>query len=89
MSDAIEEHNRKVSIGGRSITKLRFADDSCCRRAGTRALVESLDKICTRYNVEISGNGIQRQIKVKGQKLCTVTSFKYIGDVFEDDCSKP
>ena len=26
MSDALEEHNRKVSIGDRNITNLRFAD---------------------------------------------------------------
>ena len=27
MSDALEEHDGKVSIGGRNITNLRFADD--------------------------------------------------------------
>ena len=27
MSDALEEHNGKFSIGGRNITNLRFADD--------------------------------------------------------------
>ena len=27
MSDALEEHVGKVSIGGRNITNLRFADD--------------------------------------------------------------
>ena len=27
MTDALEEHNVKVSIGGRNITNLRFADD--------------------------------------------------------------
>ena len=36
-----------------------------------------------------SANGIQREIKVKGQKLDTVTSFKYLGAVVSDDCSKP
>ena len=36
-----------------------------------------------------SANGIQREIKVKGQKLCTVTSFKYLGAVVSDDGSKP
>ena len=35
-----------------------------------------------------SANGIQREIKVKGQKLGTVTSFKYIGAVVSDDVSK-
>ena len=36
-----------------------------------------------------SANGIQRDIKVKGQKLGTVTSFKYLGAVVSDDGSKP
>ena len=27
MSDALEEHDGKVSIGGRNITNLQFADD--------------------------------------------------------------
>ena len=36
-----------------------------------------------------SANDIQREIKVKGQKLGTVTSFKYLGAVVSDDGSKP
>ena len=36
-----------------------------------------------------SVNGIQRDIKVKGQKLGTVTCFKYLGAVVSDDGSKP
>ena len=58
-----------------------------------------LDKTCTRYKMEISAektklmtnsaNGIQREIKVKGQKLGTVTSFKYLGAVVSEDGSKP
>ena len=31
-----------------------------------------------------SANGTQREIKVKGQKLGTVTSFKYLGAVVSD-----
>ena len=34
-------------------------------------------------------NGIQREIKVKGQKLGTATSFKYLGAVVSDDGSEP
>ena len=36
-----------------------------------------------------STNDIQREIKVKGQKLGTVTSFNYLGAVVSDDGSKP
>ena len=40
MSDALEEHDRKVSIGGRNITNLRFANDKDAlaeERAGARS----------------------------------------------------
>ena len=83
MPDALKEHDGKVSIGGRNITNLRFADDIDAlpeEEQQLEAQVESLDKICTRYMMEISAektklminsdNGIQREIKVKGQKLC-------------------
>ena len=33
--------------------------------------------------------GIHREIKVKGQKLGTVTSYTYLGAVVSDDGSKP
>ena len=36
-----------------------------------------------------SANSIQRDIKVNGQKLGTVTSLKYLGAVVSDDGSKP
>ena len=78
MSDALEEHDGKVSIGGRNITNLRFADDIDAlaeEEQELEALVESLDKTCTRYKMEISAektklminsaNGIQGEIKVK------------------------
>ena len=101
MSDALEEHAGKVSIGGRNITNLRFADDIHAlaeEEQVLEALVESLDKTGTRYKMEISAektkltinnaNGIQREIKVKEQKLDTVTSFKYLGAIVSDSGSK-
>ena len=36
-----------------------------------------------------SANGIQREIKVKGQKPGTVASFKYMGAIVSDEGSKP
>ena len=102
MSDTLEEHAGNVSIGGRNITNLQFADDIDAlaeEEQQLEAIVESLDKTCTRHKMEISAektklmtnsaNGIQREIKVKRQKLGTVTSFKYLGAVVSDDGSKP
>ena len=102
MSDALEEHDGKVSIGDRNITNLRFADkiDALAEEEQElQALVESLDKICTRYKMRISvemtklmtnsANGIQREIKAKGQTPGTVTSFKYLVAIVSDEGSKP
>ena len=102
MSDALVEHDGKVSIGGRNITNLRFVDDIDAlaeEEQMLEALVGSLDRTGTRYKIVISAektrlmtnsaNGIQRETKVKGQKLGTVTTFKYLGAVVSDDGSKP
>ena len=80
MSDALEEHDEKVSIRGRNTTYLRYADDIDAvaeEEQELEALVESLDKICTRYKMEISAektklminsaNGIQRE-RDKGKR---------------------
>ena len=82
---------KNFSSGGRNITNLRFADDIDAlaeEEQELEALVESPDKICTRFKMKISAektklttnsaNGTQREIKVKGQKLGTVTSFRYL-----------
>ena len=60
-------------------------------------LVEHLYKASTAYGMEISAektklmtnntSGIYTEIKVNGQKLETVTSFKYLGSVITDEGS--
>ena len=55
------------------------------------AVVESLQKTCTRNKIEISAekaklmtnsaDGIQKEIEVNGQKLGNVTRFKYLDAV--------
>ena len=102
MSDALEEHDGKVSKDDRTIINIRFADDFDAfaeEEQKLEALVESLDKTCTRYKIVISAektklmtnsaSGIQREIKVKRQKLGTVTSFKYLGAFVSDEGSIP
>ena len=54
---------------------------------------------CTRYKMEISAektkrmtnsaNGIQKDIKIKGHKLETVTILKYLGAIVSGEGSKP
>ena len=91
MTDALEDHEGTGSIGGRAITSLRFADDIeglAGEEEELSKLVECLNKTSTTYNMEISAkktklmtnntSGIKTEIKVNGQKLETVTSFKYL-----------
>ena len=82
MTDALEDHEGTVSIGGRTIISLRFADD-IVGMAGEEEelakLVERLDKASTAYSMEISvektklmtnnTSGINTEIKVNGPKL--------------------
>ena len=102
MTDALEDHEGTVSTGGRTITNLHFADDIdglAGEEEELANLVERLDKATTAYGMEISAektklmtdntSGINIEIKVNGQKLETVTSFKYLGPVIIDEGSKP
>ena len=81
MTDALEDHEGTVSIGGRAIASLRFADDIDGLEGEEEKLaklVECLDKASTAYGMEISAektklitnntSGINTEIKVNGQK---------------------
>ena len=94
----MKEH---VSTGGRTITNLRFADgiDGLAGEEELANLIKCLGKTSTAYDMEISAektklmtnntSGINTETKVNGQKLETVTSFKYLGSVITDEGSKP
>ena len=79
MTDALEDHEGTVSIGGRTIANLRFADDIdglAGEEEGLANLVECLDKASTAYGMEISTektklmtntpSGINTEVKVNG-----------------------
>ena len=81
MTDALEGHEGTVSIGGRTTTNLRFADDIDGLAGEEDELTKSvqrLDKAYTAYGMEISAkktnlttnntSGINTEIKVNGQK---------------------
>ena len=102
MTDALEDHECTVSVGCRTFTNLCFADDISGLAGEEEELakiVEHLDKAFTAYGLEISAekiklmtnntSGMNIEIKVNGQELETVTSFKYLGSVMADEGSKP
>uniref|UniRef100_A0A8C3S7B0 Reverse transcriptase domain-containing protein n=1 Tax=Chelydra serpentina TaxID=8475 RepID=A0A8C3S7B0_CHESE len=101
MTDALEDHICTVSIGGRTISNLRFADDIdglAGREDELANLVKQLDETCTKYGMEISAektklmankhDGISSHITVSGQELKTVKQFKHLGAIITDEGSK-
>ena len=78
-TDALEDHKGTVSIAGRTITSLRFADDIdglVGEDAELAKLVELVDKASTAHGMEISAektklmtnntSGINTDIKMNG-----------------------
>ena len=102
MADELNDHEGTISIGGRKITNLRFADDIgglAGREEELANLVESLDKISTAFDIQINAekiklmtnntNGISTDIRVNGEKLDYVNTFKYMGAIIADEGSQP
>ena len=81
----------------KKITNLCFADDidGLAGEEELAKLVKRLDKASTAYGMEISAEKTKlvtnntSGIKVNGQTLKTITSFKYLGLVITDEGSKP
>ena len=101
MTDALDNHVGSVSIGGRVVTNLRFADDIDLI-AGSELeladLVARLDKAAARYGMEISAektkimtNSVRpmmKKIAVNGSQLENVKQFKYLGSTISNEGSK-
>ena len=98
----LEDHEGTVSIGGRTNTNLRFAGDIDGLAGEEEELAELVwhrVKASTAYGMEISAektklmtnntSSINTEIKVNGQKLETVASFKNLSSVITDEGSKP
>ena len=99
MQVTLHDHHTSISIGGRPIYNLRFADDIDLMGDGkgelqnlTNRLIDgaaacgmevSTEKIKLMTN---STNNISADISMNGQKLEEVTSFKYLGaTLYKDD----
>ena len=90
MTDALEDHIGTVSIGGRTITNLCFADDIDGLTGDEQELVDLVsrrDKTSAPYGMEIRAektklmtnniNGINKKINVSGQRLETMSKFTF------------
>ena len=103
MTDALEGHEATVSIGGRTVSNLRFADD-IDGLAGSEAeladLIRRLNESCSDYGMEISAektkimtnshaNGLQNQITINGSILQHVNQLSIlVGALVTDHGSK-
>ena len=100
MTHALENFNGTISIGGRPITNLRFADyiDGITGEEDELTeLVHNLDTAAAKFGMEIRAektkimthNGaLQRDITIQGQKLETVEHLKYLGAIICDEGSR-
>ena len=101
MTDALEDHQGTVSIGGKTITNLRFADDIdglAGKEEELASLVDRLNKTSAAFGMEISAektklmtnnaNGISIDIRINGEKK-KFDSFIYLGAAVTAQGSKP
>ena len=102
MTDALEDHEPTVSISGRTVCNLRFADD-IDGLAGSEnelsELIRRLNDSCTSYGMDISAektkimtnsqtNGLSNDITINGSVLQCVDQFIYLGVIVNDSGSK-
>ena len=98
MTDVLKDYKGSVSIGGRKITNLRFADVIVGNEEELFKLANQLGKASTTYGMEISAEktklmtnntrGISSDVRFGGQNLETVQRFKNLGSVMTDEGSK-
>ena len=88
MQKTLHDNHTSISIGGRPICNLRFADDIDLMD-GSNGELQDLTNRATAYGMEVSTeknkvminstNNIGADISMNCQKLAEVTSFKYLG----------
>ena len=100
MSEALLDHKGTVSIGGRVITNLRFADDIDGLAGSEHELVNLMNKIDSTsrtYAMEINTNKttimtnceghFNNSISLHGEILESVDTFKYVDSILDDNGS--
>lgn len=104
MRETLQDIQASISIGGKIINNLRFADDnellggSKLRNVGSHQEIDRQSvSIWSRLEVSIGKSNvlvniitnIMTQIFMNGEQLDEVDAFKYLGDIItKDGCSK-
>lgn len=100
MQDTLRDHHTSISIGGRPLCNLRFADDIDLMAGSNnelQVLTTRLEESAGAYGMEVSHekskvlvnsmNDTSADITMNGQKLEEVNSFKYLGATLSKDGS--
>ena len=99
MQEALQDHSTTISIGGRQICNLRFADDIDLMGKTEKELQEltsKLDNSASKYGMEISAEKskilvnstlptVPTNISMNGEILEEVDSFKYLGAIINKE----
>lgn len=98
MSDALQDHHTSISIGGRRVCNLRFADDIDLLAGSNEELQHLTDRLnvsAAAFGMEISTSkskimvntvrGSHAYITINGEALEEVKKFKYLGAVIASD----
>ena len=101
MNDALDNHVGSVSIGGKIITNLRFADDIdglASSESEVANLIKIIDNTARAYGMEInstktkimanSEGSFTSEIIINNEPLKVVDSFKYLRAIIDDKGSK-
>ena len=84
MREALEEWKRGVSVGGRMVTKLKYADDTTLLVGTKEDLIELVERV--RRVSEKAGLCLQvGKTKVDGKDIEVVTEFVYLGALITKD----
>ena len=98
MKDAVEAR-KGIIVNGQNINNLRFADDAvilACSSRSLQKIVDSLQMICKEYGMDFNvkktkvmvfskEENVQCNIKVNGEYLEKVTSYRYLGSIVTED----
>ena len=98
MQETLQDHHIAISIGGRPLCNLRFADDIDLMGGGNNEFEDLTNRFVARasaYGMEVStersmvmansANEINVSITMNGHPLDEVTSFKYLGATLSKD----
>ena len=97
--EAFDEINEGITIGGKLIKEVRFADDKgvlASTEKGLQKLMTSLNRVANRFGMKISikktkvlvvtkETNKQVNILISNQKLKQVAHFKYLGSCMTQD----